>query len=123
MDAITAARFVEILPEFAPVPSGNYEPWVTFSQSHVDPGQWADLYEMGAAFWIAHQVAMGKAAAKSGGAGTVSGPMTTKRVDKVAAGYDTSAVTIAGAGSYNATSYGIRFLELQRLIGAGPIVV
>ncbi len=123
MDAITAARFVEVLPEFAPVPDSGYEPWVTVSQSVVDPGEWEDLYEIGAALWIAHNLAMDKAASRSGGAGTVSGPMSMKRVDKVAAGYDTGAVTTVGAGAYNATSYGIRFLELQRIIGGGAIVV
>jgi hypothetical protein len=123
MDAITAERFAEILPEFSPVPDSGYEPWVTAVRAIVDPGVWGDeLYEIGAALWIAHQVTMDKTSTRSGGA-PMSGPMSTKRVDKVAVGYDTGAVTVAGAGSYNATSYGVRFLEFQRIIGAGPIVV
>lgn len=123
MDAITAERFAEILPEFAPVPTTAYEPWLTVSKSIVDPQMWGDLYEVGAALWIAHNLAMDKAAKNSGGAGRISGPMSMKRVDKVAAGYDTGAVTVAGAGNYNATSYGVRFLEFQRIIGVGPLVI
>ena len=123
MDAITAERFAEILPEFAPVPDSGYEPWITTVKAVINPITWAELYEIGAALWIAHNLAMDKAAKKAGGAGTVSGLATTKRVDKVAVGYDTGAVTVAGAASYNATSYGIRFLEFQRMIGGGAIAV
>lgn len=122
MTAITAARFAEILPEFSPVPGTSYEPWVTAVRSIVDPFEWGDLYEIGAALWIAHQVTMDKKSAASGGA-PIAGAVSTKRVDKVAVGYDTGSVSVAGAGSYNATSYGVRFLEFQRIIGVGPLVV
>ncbi len=59
--------------------------------------------------------------ARSGGLpGTVEGIRNSKAVDKVSVGYDSEGVMIKGGDFYNMTQYGIRFLHLAKLMGAGP---
>lgn len=58
-------------------------------------------------------------AAIGGTPGQVTGPQSSKAVDKVSASYDTGAATIDDAGMWNLTTYGVRYLTLARLMGAG----
>lgn len=78
--------------------------------------------------WTAHQIVIEKQAvdaAKTGGDPGTSrvGLVTSKSVNNVSISYDVSAVTTANAGYYNQTIYGMRFIQLARLRGAGPIQI
>jgi len=84
---------------------------------------WGEMLDMGHGLFVAHNMTIGRrnqqAASVGGTPGEVTGPKTAKAVDKVSASYDTSAVTLADGGFWNATSYGVELLYWARLIGMG----
>lgn len=54
--------------------------------------------------------------------GMVEGIRNAKSVDKVSAGYDTTMVSINKGDFWNMTQYGIRFLHLAKMMGAGAML-
>jgi hypothetical protein len=52
-----------------------------------------------------------------------SGIVSSKSVDKVSVSYDTSGAMEAGAGHWNLTTYGTRYIRLVKLVGAGPLQI
>lgn len=117
-------------PEFV---DGNRYPdslvkfWLTVSVSMVNTDRWGELSDLGVQLCTAHHLAMAARDQGTAGAGglpgQVTGALSSKAVDKVSASYDTSAVTIDDAGFWNMTSYGVRFLSLARMMGAGGLQV
>jgi len=77
--------------------------------------------------FIAHNLALEararQEAANGGVPGAMTGPVTAKAVDKVSVSYDTGAGIEHEAGHWNLTIYGVRFIELAKLFGMGPITV
>jgi hypothetical protein len=103
--------------------------WLGFSASLVNIERWnadgGNLADLGVSLVIAHHLVLAerdrKAAAVGGIPGTMTGPQSAKSVDKVSVTYDASAVKLDDAGFWALTSYGMRFLTMGRLIGAGAI--
>jgi len=93
----------------------------------LDPTRWGPQLDLGVMLYVAHNLAIGadeQASAAVGGAlGRVQGPVTAKAVDKVSGSYDATRVTFEDAPYWNLTKYGIRFLQLARMIGAGGIYI
>lgn len=123
-----AATFRTDFPEFsdtAVYSDAQVEFWLNVAVSLVNPCVWGELTNQGQELVAAHHLVLGardqKAASVGGIPGLVNGPQSSKSVDKVSAGYDTGAVTIDGAGFWNMTTYGIRYITLARLFGAGGI--
>lgn len=123
-----AAAFRQVLPEFkdqAVYPDPVIGFWLDLADKLLPLDRWCELHEQGMAFYVAHHLVLGKrdqeAVDVGGIQGEVKGPTTAMSVDKVSAGFDTGAVSLDGAGFWNMTTYGIRFLTLARCIGAGGI--
>lgn len=89
----------------------------------LDADVWGDFRDRGLGLFVAHNLsldAQNAAQAAAGGTpGKVTGLQTSKSVDKVSASYDVGAVTYEGAAFWNLTSYGVRFYQLMRIVGAG----
>jgi hypothetical protein len=89
--------------------------------------RWDDLLDAGTALFVAHFLVLGARAKKTSAAGGIPGApvgmLTSKSVDKVAAGYDIDSVKMEDGAFWNMTTYGIRFLQLSRMIGAGGVQV
>lgn len=122
------ATFRTTFPEFSDTtryPSGAVTFWMGLGAKLLPPDRWEDLFDQGLALYTAHHLSMAdmdqKAAAAGASPGQIKGPTTAKSVDKVSSSHDTAAVTLDGAGFWNLTSYGVRFLTLARCIGAGGI--
>jgi len=96
---------------------------LTIATSLVNPCRWGVLTDQGIELCAAHFLVLARrdeATAEVGGIpGQVTGPLSSKAVDKVSASYDTGAATIDDAGMWNLTTYGVRFLTLARMMGAG----
>lgn len=96
---------------------------MTVAVSMVNSTRWGELTDLGVSLVTAHHLALGARDTQLSTAGGIPGqssaPMSSKAVDKVSASYDTGAVTIQDAGFWNMTSYGIRFISLARMMGAG----
>lgn len=125
---LTTAQFRQDFPEFADASiytDSQVMLWLGVSLLLVNECRWGDLYNLGIELVTAHHLAIAMrdqtAAAVGGVPGTMTGPLASKSVDKVSASYDTSAATLDNAGFWALTSYGMRFLTLARMMGAGGL--
>jgi len=99
--------------------------WGDLAAKLLRPDRWEDLIDQGTQLFVAHHLAIGRRdqrAAEAGGVpGEVKGVVTSKSVDKVSVSYDAGKATIENAGFWNTTSYGVRFYQLVRIVGAGCV--
>lgn len=122
---ITPDQFRADFPEFANASDAQVSMWLTVGEALVNPLRWGDLTNIGIELVTAHHLAIAmrddKTAVGGGAAGGVSGPVSSKSVDKVSVSYNTSSTQYEGEAFWNMTSYGIRYIGLARLFGAGGI--
>ena len=86
-----------------------------------DEERWGSFYLQGYCAFVAHQLTVNARAAA--GAAAASGPVQTKTVGDVSVTYQ-GGETLRATDSYFATtSYGQRYLQLRRLVGAGALAV
>lgn len=123
---MTSAQFRLDFPEFAdPVkyPDSLINFWLGVAASLVNATRWMELTNLGIELVTAHHLVLSardELATTIGGIpGEMKGPTSAKSVDKVSVSYDTNAAALSDAGAWNLTSYGVRFLGLARLMGAG----
>jgi hypothetical protein len=97
--------------------------WVTTAAGFVDPTRWDTMADYGTSLYVAHNLAMSgrdQLTAQAGGVpGSPHGVLTSKGVRGVTASFSADSLTTAGDGAFNSTRYGIEFMRLSRLIGAG----
>lgn len=122
---VTVASFRQAFSEFA---SGLYpDATITFNLGFasrlLDQGRWGELYDDGVSFLTAHNLALSQAGTTSGGAnvGTPVGVVSSKSVGPISKSIDTNVGLEEGAGLYGATSYGRRYYQMLRMIGAGGV--
>ncbi|AOY96859.1 hypothetical protein BKK79_35795 [Cupriavidus sp. USMAA2-4] len=125
---MTPEQFRADFPEFSDTtkyPNTLIQMWLTVATSLVNPVRWMELTNLGLALVTAHHLVLaqrdGATADVGGTPGEVKGPTSSKSVDKVSVSYDTGAVALSDAGFWNMTSYGIRFLNFARMMGAGGL--
>lgn len=123
-----AAQFRSDFPEFTDTskyPDSAVNLWLSLGEKTLAPDRWCDYLDLGLELFIAHNLAIAAgnqlAATVGGTPGQVKGPLTSKSVDKVSAGYDTGAVALQDGGFFNLTTYGIQYLQLARMVGTGGI--
>lgn len=124
--AVFKGHYPEFLcPETYPVPQVQF--WLDTAYSMLNANRWGRQLDMAAELYAAHNLALEaraqKTAENGGIPGEATGVLNSKSVDKVSAGYDTSTATEQGAGHWNLTVYGTRFIRLAKMFGAGPIQV
>lgn len=129
-DQVTPVVFLTNFPEFGNAtnyPIAQIQLWLSTAYKRLPSDVWDDLLDLGAQLYAAHNLVLGRQAARAAGVGIEpginSGPLNNKSVDKTSAGYDSGAAAIEGAGNYNVTTYGTRFYELVKIMGAGAIQV
>ncbi|UVE57631.1 DUF4054 domain-containing protein [Burkholderia sp. EMB26] len=120
------SQFRQSFPEFSDTttyPDSLIQFWMTVAVSLVNPDRWSELTDLGIALVTAHHLALAvkdqKMATVGGVPGQVTGPQSSKAVDKVSVSYDTAAVAIKDGGFWNATMYGVRYFSLAMMMGAG----
>lgn len=124
MAQINAATFRTNFPEFtntADYPDALVNFWLALGYKRCPTGVWGDLLDSGVQLYTAHNITLERLSKKQAGAGGTPGnqvgPLSSKGVSKVSAGYDTGAGSVDGAGNYNLTNYGTRFMELVDIVG------
>lgn len=139
---ITAAIFRQAYPEFsdaAKFPSTMIDFWIGVAAVLLPKQTWGQpaepiavpltaLYDVGALNYVAHQVSLEalviRSVAAGGNPGTgIKGPVTSESVGGVSRSYDASATLLESGGDWNRTIYGVRFLQLGRLLGSGPMQI
>jgi uncharacterized protein DUF4054 len=93
----------------------------------MDACRWGEWLDDGTNLFVAHKLCLGdrnRRLAESGGnVGVVQGPLTAKAVGEASAAYDASMIQYENGGEMNMTTYGLEWLRLSRMVGAGPIQV
>jgi len=124
--SITPTQFRSDFPEFADpakYPDTLVQMWLTVAASLVNSGRWMELTNIGIELVTAHHLVMAikdeTAAANGGVPGTIQGPTTSKSIDKVSVSYDAGSAMLSDAGFWALSSYGLRYLSLARMMGAG----
>lgn len=120
--------FRESMPMFADVslyPSAQFNFYLNMGKKLLPESRWDDLLDEGLTFYVAHYLTLYQrsmlASDVGGDVGKVVGNETSKSVDSVSKSMDVSSVSLTDAGHWNQTTFGIQFLQLARMIGAGGI--
>lgn len=92
---------------------------VLLSESITGTALFPYLVELYVAHYMALWLADQRSVQAGGAGGSTNGVQSSKSVDKVSVGYDTSAVINPDAGFWNYTRYGIEFYQLITMFGAG----
>lgn len=127
---VTVASFRGAFPAFAD-PAKYTEPevtfWLGFAALRHNPDRWGDLLDLGVQLFVAHNLALeynARLSQKAGqGAGAVVGALTSVTADKVSWTRDSAPATNPSDGHWNLTSYGMRWKEMVRLVGAGGLQI
>lgn len=127
---VTVASFRVAFPEFASTatyPDGEVQFWLDLSLLLLNAERWGNLFDYGQMLFVAHNLALQfnakKATASGGNPGNVQGPQTAGAVDKVSYSRNPGLVMDAKHGHWNLTVYGLRYLDLVNMVGAGPLHV
>ena len=133
---MNAAQFLAIFGEFSNVavyPSATITFWLGVAANLIDPVRWGNLAQQGQALLTAHYLVLAQRISQEQAAQTANngaspmglnqGAVSAKAVDGVSVAYDIGAVTIAGAGAYNRTSYGVQYYQLAQMFGAGGLQI
>lgn len=124
----TVASFRAAFPEFASTtdyPDAQVQFWLDLAAKLLNVDRWYDLLDQGTMLFTAHNLAISRRdqlAGSSGGIpGAIQGAIASKSVDKVSVSYEANSALYEDAGFWNLTSYGLRYWNLVRMVGAGGI--
>jgi hypothetical protein len=134
--AVTVQQFRTAFPEFGNAvkyPDAQVQFYLDLAQGNeaglqgfIGP-RWGTKAPYGAQLFVAHNLSIEgeaqKLAAKGQNPGQVLGPIASGSVDKVSYTRSLQDILNPGAGHWNMTVYGMRYWQLMRMVGAGPVQV
>lgn len=130
MAAITPTAFRANFPEFTSTvtyPDTEVQFWLDIGLLLLNAARWGTLLDFGLQLFVAHNLSLQFNAVRAGTAGQnpgfVVGPTTSGRVDKVAYQRDPGAAMNPKNGHWNLSIYGLRYIALVNMVGAGPVQV
>ncbi len=118
---MTVAEFLAIFPEFTSFNQTRITFWLSVTANLIDPTRWGAMLQQGQALLTAHFLMIDQQNQTATTQGQVNGPISSKSVAGVSVTKEIQAVVTEKAGHYNATNYGLQFLQLSRMMGAGAI--
>lgn len=131
---ITFQQFTADYPEFANASQTQFTlcqnravqhltaGWGSPAVNPTDPSQYTQ-YDIGMELVIAHFLARAQMRARTNAAGGIAmakGVISAESADAGSVNYDTASAVEEGAGHWNETDYGREYVQMARLIGAGP---
>ena len=127
---ITSQQFRMDYPEFASTsifPSSQIDYWLTMGYSFLNADRWGDQLTVGVELFAAHNLSLeGKAqldAKDNGVPGYSPGLIIAKTVGPVGIKYENKVTQENNSGHWGFTIYGLRFIRIARLMGAGPMQI
>ena len=125
---ITIPDFINTFPEFKnenTFPSTRVQFWLGIAESMVNQRRWGVLYNQGVFLLLAHYLVLDARHRQAIEAGSLPGIPegldTAQDVDDVSYNADVKSITLANAGIFNSTEYGIQFYQLAKWRGMGPL--
>ena len=115
-------QFREDFPEFGDdekYPDSMVTFWSGIAEARLNQARWENLYTHGLELATAHYLTL--AAENAVMPGSAPGLAASESAGDVSVSYDTSAISIAGAGHWNQTVYGRQFMELSLMAGTGGV--
>ena len=121
-DPATPAEVKARFPEFAVVDDDRIQIFIDDATLIMGrPRPWGDYYKMAMAYLVGHFLYLGEASAT--GDGDAVGPIKRKEVDETVIEQAVSASSQGPGDNYEATAYGMRYLQVVRLLFSGPVGV
>lgn len=114
---MTPTQFKARYPEFSTTLDATIQLVIDDAAPWFDVPRWGDFYDQGVAAWVAHTLTVNKKPT-TGASGAVSG----KSVGDVSVNYAAPQLRAADA-FYASTAYGVRYMQLRRLVGMGALAV
>ena len=128
MDTFTPQAFRKAFPAFMDpgcYPEYAIDFWADFGEKMMNKDRWGNLFANGLCLYVAHQLCLefgsNKAGEKGQAPGQITGPVTSASVDKVSYSRDASSSMEPDAGHWNLTVYGLRYVRIMKMVGAGPV--
>lgn len=121
---MTVSEFLALFPEFGssgatPADPTKIQSQLNFSAPHFDSSTWGDYLSEGQGSWVAHWLTIGTL---SPVAGVGQSSSTTETVGRMTFMVSNSFSQAQAKDIYARTSYGLRYLSLVDVVGAGPVV-
>lgn len=117
-------------PEFTSTttyPDAEINFWLGLGALLISADRWGNAFDYGIQLFVAHNLSLqfdaNKAAASGQNPGKVVGTLTSGSVDKVSYSRDSSAAMDSKNGHWNLSTYGLRYIRLVNMMGAGPVYV
>lgn len=114
---ISIEEFLQMFPEFNNLdlyPQSRIRFWLEFSTQLVNEARWGSLTKYGICFLAAHQLFI------SNLEGQVLGPSTSQSGEGLSESY--GSLINDDWSHYNLSTYGVQYMQLVKVIGAGPIM-
>jgi hypothetical protein len=128
--SVTVSTFRDAFPEFkdaALYTDPGIQFWLDLTTNLLDINRWGALFDAGSQLFVAHNLSLqyvaNQKAAVGDNPGQIEGPVSSGSVDKVSYSRDNGAAMDPSNGHWNLSSYGLRYIQLARMIGMGPVQV
>lgn len=127
---VTAASFRMTFPEFADTvkySAPQVDFYLDLGSKLMNAARWGNLFDFGQQLFAAHNLSLEAVAQRNanmgGNPGSVEGPQTSGNVDKVGYARNPGLAMDPKNGHWNLSTYGLRWVAMVRLVGAGPVYV
>lgn len=121
---MTPTEFKARFPEFSSETNDRVQLFINDADPLFDQARWDDLYPVGLANLVAHELVVANVqTAAAGQIGKLSNDTLTKKVGDVQSGKDSMLLNKQAENPYMRTTYGQKYLNLRKLVGAGGVAV
>lgn len=120
--SLTPSDFRRIYSEFADYATYSdavIQYWIDLGYKFLPEDRWGELLDFGVGLFTAHYMKIGGIRGGGGDSSIIAGPITSQHVGEVGMASSPAFITIANAGLWNTTSYGIQFYQLAKMFGSG----
>lgn len=122
---MNVSEFRSTLPEFSDASQygdSQIESLIDLADELMVSKRWKGaIKERATALFVAHHLVIDSQNNAGGSPGSIQGPVQHKSVGGVDVDYNLEYVMHDNGSYWNTTNYGIQFLRLARMIGAGPV--
>lgn len=127
---VTPEQFVQDFPSFSDTsmyPGHAVNMYLTLATKVLNARRFGDYLPLVTELWAAHFLTLdakdSEVAAEGGIMGQTGGQISSKSIGGVSVNFDTAAGLEEGAGHWNLTTFGKRFIRLARMAGTGGVQI